>query len=218
MDSEPVPRAYRSALRERQAQETRARVIRAAGELFSRHGYQATTMTAIAREAGVSAETVKAAAGKAELLIAAFEMLFAGAEGQQSLADAPVASDLRVGEGDDFLPAVLGVIAEANARGHALWTVLLGAAMSDPQVADALEAILTHRRADYLRLVDELADRGARFDDRTRTAAELSFLLSPEGYQQLVEGSGWSRDQYTTWLQASVERVAGVDPRERRMP
>ena len=52
-------RVYRSALREQQAIETRARVIAPAAELFSSEGYARTTFGKIAAAAGVSAETVQ---------------------------------------------------------------------------------------------------------------------------------------------------------------
>ena len=82
MESSASPRAYRSALRTRQAQETRERVIETAGALFSQQGYQATTISAIARAADVSAETVKATASKPEMRIAAFEVRLAAAAGR----------------------------------------------------------------------------------------------------------------------------------------
>jgi AcrR family transcriptional regulator len=199
-------RVYRSELRARQARETRARIIAAAGELFARQGYQATTIAAIARAAGVSAETVKTAASKAELLIAAFEVTFSGYEGAESLTDTDVAAGVLELPDDVFLDTVLAQITDANARGHRLWTVLLGAALSDERVDEVLTQILHRRADDYRRLVDELIARGlatSQTDPQT-TAAALSFLLSPESYQQLVAQSGWDADTYMQWLRGAV--------------
>jgi AcrR family transcriptional regulator len=206
MTPDTSPRAYRSELRTQQAQGTRRRIVEAAARLFAEHGYQATTLTAIAREAGVSTETVKTAAPKAELLIAAFEVTFAGEESAQSLTDTEVGAGVLDVPDEALLDAVLTRIATANARGHALWTVLLGAAASDPVVDDALQAILARRAADYRRLVDELVTRGyaSSVTDPDATAAVLSFLLSPEGYQQLVVQSGWTPQRYTAWMRAAV--------------
>lgn len=208
---EQSPRAYRSTLREQQALQTRRRIIDAAAHLFATKGYQATTLASIAREAGVSTETVKTAAPKAELLIAAFEVTFAGTEAAESITDTPVAEDVLGLADDAFLDALLGRIAAANARGHALWTVLLGAAASDPVVDGALQEILRRRAADYARLVDELLSRGyaASVIDAGATAAALSFLLSPEGYQQLVAQSGRTLEQYVAWLRAAVMAELG---------
>jgi AcrR family transcriptional regulator len=206
MTPDTSPRAYRSDLRTQQALGTRRRIVEAAARLFAERGYQATTLTAIAREAGVSTETVKTAAPKAELLIAAFEVTFAGEESAQSLTDTEVGAGVLDVPDEALLDAVLTRIATANARGHALWTVLLGAAASDPVVDDALQAILARRAADYRRLVDELVTRGyaSSVTDPDATAAVLSFLLSPEGYQQLVVQSGWTPQRYTAWMRAAV--------------
>lgn len=204
--TESTARVYRSELRARQARETRARIIAAAGELFARQGYQATTIAAIARAAGVSGETVKTAASKAELLIAAFEVTFSGYEGAESLTDTDVAAGVLELPDDEFLGAVLAQITDANARGHRLWTVLLGAALSDERVDEVLTQILHRRADDYRRLVDELIARGLATSpaDPQTTAAALSFLLSPESYQQLVAQSGWDVDTYMQWLRAAV--------------
>ena len=204
--TEVVPRAYRSELRARQAKETRARIVAASARLFASLGYQATTIAAIAREAGVSAETVKTTASKAELLIAAFEVTFSGSEGAATLTDTEVAQDVLDLPDAVFLDAVLTQITTANARGHALWTVLLGAALSDPVVDSALRGILERRRADYRLLVAEIERRGLapRLDDADAVADALSFLLSPESYQQLVAQSGWTADRYAAWLRAAV--------------
>ncbi|PRB18344.1 TetR/AcrR family transcriptional regulator [Microbacterium sp. MYb62] len=204
--TEAAPRAYRSELRARQARETRARIVAASARLFATQGYQATTIAAIAREAGVSAETVKTTAAKAELLIAAFEVTFSGAEGADSLTDTEVAAGVLDLPDEVFLDAVLTQITTANARGHGLWTVLLGAALSDPVVDDALHRILERRRADYRRLVSELVRRGIASPraDEDATADALSFLLSPESCQQLVTQSGWPAERYAVWLRAAV--------------
>lgn len=213
MDPATAARSYRSALRAEQARDTRLRVVEAAGRLFSGSGFQSTTMAAIARAAGVSTETVKAAGSKSELLIAAFEVTFSGAEGESTLVDTPVAASAIDVPRAAFLRAVVDVIATANERGHALWTVVLGAALSDEAVAAALERILDQRRADYAMLVAELRSHGAAVADPERAAAELSFLLSPESYQQLVVQSGWTREEYVGWLHQGVVRVAGEIPR-----
>lgn len=200
------PRVYRSALRAQQAADTRRRIVDAAAQLFSSEGYQAATLAAIGRAAGVSTETVKTAASKAELLIAAFEVTFSGVEAAATLTDTDVAADVFSVPDDAFLDVVIRQIGDANARGHALWTVLVGAAASDPVVDAALRGILERRAADYRRLVDELLARGYadRVADPVATAAALSFLLSPEGYQQLVTQSGWSTERYAAWVRAAI--------------
>ncbi|GAA1539037.1 AcrR family transcriptional regulator [Microbacterium ginsengiterrae] len=204
-------RTYRSELRAQQAQGTRRRIIEASAALFATKGYQATTIAAIARSAGVSAETVKAAASKAELLISAFEVTFSGSEGAASLTETEVIAGVLDLPDDTFLDTVLTQVAAANARAHALWTVLLGAALSDAVVDDALQGMLQRRAADLTQLVTVLVDRGiaAPTADVEGRAAVLSFLLSPEAYQQLVAQSGWSPARYGRWLRDAVAEELG---------
>jgi AcrR family transcriptional regulator len=54
-----VVRPYRSDLRQRQAAETRLRVVKAAVALFGRQGSRATTFGQLAEESGVSIKTVQ---------------------------------------------------------------------------------------------------------------------------------------------------------------
>ena len=84
-----VPRAYTSDLRTEQAARTRERVVRAAAHELTEHGYERTTLARVAARAGVSLETVKAHGPKRALLLAAFELTFAGSEGQESLGERP---------------------------------------------------------------------------------------------------------------------------------
>lgn len=202
-------RVYRSVHRERQAAQTRRRIVTAAARLFSSSGYQATTMAAIAREAEVSTETVKAAASKAELLLAAFEVTFSGTEGMDALADTELGDGIYEIPDDAFVDAVIDRITTANARSHTLWTVLLGAALSDSVVADALIVILARRAADYRAFASELTRRGiaSPAGDIGAIADVLSFLLSPESYQQLVTQSGWNTERYLAWLRDEVAHV-----------
>lgn len=205
-------RVYRSELRAEQAERTRRRILEAAAAEFSARGYQATTMAAIARAARVSTETVKSAGSKAELLIGGFEITFAGQEGADSLADTETAAPVFELPDDAVLTAVVGLVTAANAASSRLWTVLLGASLSDPVVDEALRRMLEHRRRDFRLLVTELVRRGLAGGadgelDVERTADQLSFLMSPEGYQQLVDQSGWSPEDYRAWVHDAVLRV-----------
>src|SRR5215216_3877243 len=59
----PPTRQYRSSLREQQVQLTRRTVFAAAHRLFLERGFAATTVAAVAAEAGVSPETIYASLG-----------------------------------------------------------------------------------------------------------------------------------------------------------
>lgn len=75
----PPRRRYDASRRRAQAQRTRASVLATAQRLFLAGGYGATTLGAIAREAGVSVETIyKAFGNKPGLVRAIHELALAG--------------------------------------------------------------------------------------------------------------------------------------------
>lgn len=85
-----------------------------------------------------------------------------------------------------------------------------------------MAGLLERRHADYGRLVELLAARGAEgagaLDEagRRELADALSFVMSPEGHQQLVGESGWTFERYASWLLATVRllvREAGAASR-----
>jgi len=72
-------RSYDSSRRQAQASETRSAIVTTARDLFIEQGYGRTTMTDIARAAGVSVETIYAAFGnKATLLHRAWDVTVGG--------------------------------------------------------------------------------------------------------------------------------------------
>lgn len=202
-------RTYRSTLRAEQAANTRSRVVAAAAACFTDRGYAGTSLGEIAERAGVSTETVKANGPKRALLLSAFEQAFAGEEGDELLAESDGARDLvRISDDDEFLAALAGLVAAANARTSVLWGEYLAAANADPVIAEALSALLRRRHLDYRSAVDLLISRGmaSHMDDVDEAAAILSFLWSPESHQQLVLQSGWSLRRYERWLAEAARR------------
>ncbi|MGO2739929.1 MAG: TetR/AcrR family transcriptional regulator [Cellulosimicrobium funkei] len=209
-----VPRAYTSDLRAEQAARTRERVVRAAAEELTERGYERTTLARVAERAGVSLETVKAHGPKRALLLAAFEVMFAGSEGQESLAARPEGRAVAgTTDPEAFLDVLVALVAAANERVAALWSAFTSAARSDEAVAAELAALLDRRRADLRASVDVLADHGFRLRAPRDEAAEtLSYLLAPEGWTHFADGAGWSRERYRAWLRDAVVRLVAAPP------
>ncbi len=209
-----VPRAYTSDLRAEQAARTRERVVRAAAVELAEHGYERTTLARVAERAGVSLETVKAHGPKRALLLAAFELTFAGSEGAGSLAERPEGRAVAAAtEPEAFLDGLVALVAAANERVAGLWSAFTSAARSDDAVAAELAALLERRRADLRASVDVLAAHGfTPRGPREHAAETLSYLLAPEGYAHLVTSAGWSRDDYRRWLRDAVVRLVATPP------
>src|SRR5688500_10312377 len=83
-------RVYSSPRRQQQAAETRRAILDAAHRLFERDGFAATTMEAIAGEAGVSLKTVYLAfETKGRLLRAVWDLVLKGDESNAPVAERP---------------------------------------------------------------------------------------------------------------------------------
>src|SRR2546423_8387392 len=90
MPSVKVRRQYSSPLRQKQATQTRLRILDAAQKLFGDHGYAATTVEAIAGAAGVATDTVYATfANKARVLPALLDRRGGGDDLPGALLDRP---------------------------------------------------------------------------------------------------------------------------------
>ncbi|HWS49588.1 MAG TPA: TetR family transcriptional regulator [Microbacterium sp.] len=200
---------YVSPLREAQAAETRRRILESAASVFSASGYTGASLAQIAREAGVSVETVKQNGPKAALLLSAFGLAFGGSEDDAPLHRRPSFDDLLALPDDPFLRGWVGFVAEANARVARLWPRLLEAALVDAEAGERLRALQRNRSLDMAAAISLLRERGmcrsTRGDDEL--AAALSFLISPESYEQLVLQSGWSHEAYLGWLIDAVQRM-----------
>src|SRR3954468_14668937 len=90
MAKEVKSRPYNSPRRAEQAAATRRDILAAAQRLFERQGYAATTMAAIATEAGVALKTVYSAfETKGGLLRALWHLLLRGDEEEVPIGERP---------------------------------------------------------------------------------------------------------------------------------
>jgi AcrR family transcriptional regulator len=202
-------RQYSSPRREEASAATRRRIVQTAGALFARGGYQGTTMTAIATEAGVSVQSVHLAGPKSALLMAAFELSLAGDEGTHPLHERPALAAVMALPPAEALPAYVHFLAQANARTAGIDHALYVAAETDDAVA-ALVADLNERRHHDIRMAITWCDAHGLLgddvdaDERTET---LTHLVSPGTYRFFVHERGWSDEHYERWLSDAIDRL-----------
>ena len=205
--SEPL-QAYEEAgltHRQRQALATRRLIVEAARELFLRRGYAATTIEAIAGKAGVAVSTVYAIFKNKRAILKEIRMAW------HEQTRAREINARAAGEPD---PARrLEMVANSNRRqwelGAGLVAIYQGAAAADREAAAELEEALRGRRSVLDRIVEGMEDmeEALRPDlDATRAAAILRALCRPEVYQELVGESGWSPEEYESWLGETLKR------------
>ncbi|WP_380169593.1 TetR/AcrR family transcriptional regulator [Jannaschia sp. R86511] len=194
VNGDPAPRAYRSTVRSQRAAATRSAVLRAARELFTGQGYAATTVTDVARRAGVAVDTVYAAVGrKPELARAVVDMVLASGDEPLPAEQRDYVRRIRSTPG---ARAKLAVYAEA--LGHLLpvfaplQEALREAAATDPGCATAWRGLVERRAANMLLLAHDLRATGELRDDLDdRTVADIVWATNSAEYYGLLRQRGW---------------------------
>lgn len=196
-------RPYYSSLRDEQARQTRLKIRQAARDLFATQGFTATTISEIARAAGVSPATVYATfESKAGLVVAMLqdmeESVGIGKRMWTAFEEAEPKELLRLyvsfhcelfREGSDILRAAMRAI-------------------EDPEVAALAGEGDKHRREVVDYLVGRWDQSGILKSGLSPEAAadRLWLLTTVEGYLNAVDRLGWSPEEYEEWLADMAER------------
>jgi len=197
-------REYRSLVRERQAGDTRKRIVEAAQRLLRREGYAGTTIEAIAQEAQVSAPSVYAIfKSKTGILKELVDQAGFGPDYDSAVQRALSASD----------PVVRLRLAAPIARGvhesqSTILDLLRGAGVVAPELA-RLERLREGQRYERqegtIALLHSSAKLLAGLD--YTTARDIFWTLTGRDlYRMLVRERGWSADKYEDWLADTLVR------------
>ena len=205
-------RRPRNTSRQREAgaasrQETRRRLVQAAGELFAERGYAGATVTAIAERAGVSLQTLYLAWGSKRQLLRAFT--------EQSLSGSPTAvtdatwpeqararvEDLRGGKAspEERLRAFARLFREVAERAALSWQLHRDAAGADPEIAADRAELERLRRRTLSTALRDLEPSRLRMDFE-QTIDTVMVIAGPDSYHALVVGAGYSLDRYEQWV------------------
>jgi TetR/AcrR family transcriptional regulator, regulator of cefoperazone and chloramphenicol sensitivity len=194
------PRGYHSPMRQKQADETRQRVVEAARKLFGARGFDGTTIDAIAREAGVATPTVYAAFGSKRGLVAELLDRARFGTGYQEL----IAQALAASSPADRLGFSARIARQVYDAERAELDLLRGAGAVSPELA-ALERGHEHERmAAQAALIEQLASARLLRVDAAAAADILWTLTGREIYRMLVVERGWSSDRYQAWLDETL--------------
>jgi len=208
------PRRYDSPRRREQAAATRREILAAAQRRFERDGYAATTMAAIAAEAGVALKTVYVAfETKSGLLRALWHLLLRGDEADVPVGDRPWYRDV-VAEDDPVRQIALTAHNSrlVKERAAALMRVIRSAATADADIAVLWDRIQSDFHANQSAIVEALARNGAlRPDlDVARAADVLWTLNHPDVWLLLVGERGWTPEEFEAWFAGAVrEQLLG---------
>jgi AcrR family transcriptional regulator len=200
----PEPSTGRPSLREEQAAVTRRRILDAARRRFFEDGYAATTLKAVAAEAGVAVQTVYAVFGSKAAILAELRALVVDlpeADAEFRAAMAEPTAERRLAR---FAHSIRGRWEHAGD----IVRVHQDAVRVDPSLRPGIAAAEARRRGGIAAFVRGIeADLGARIDVE-RSIGVVNALTLYAVYEEIVSVQGWTPDAYEAWLADSL--VAGV--------
>ena len=194
--------------RDLSAESTQRAIVETASRLFLEDGYGATSITRIAREAGVAVQTIYNSVGaKRELLSRVLDFAAAGPQ-----APTPVATFMRerAERTEDPREIIAGLVAfwaEGLPRTAPVFRVIREAAALDPDVAALERRRSAQRLANYGQAAGILEARGAlreglSVDD---AAAVIHAVGHPDEFRFLVLDQGWPVERWAAWVRGALE-------------
>lgn len=190
-------RAYRSPLREEQARLTRDRILDAALALFAAQGYGATSIAAIAREAGVVPETIYASLGSKRGIVDGLIERVSPPEAVGALSAAWAAN-----AGDPA--AQLGILTHFTTmfwvRNAALASVFRQGT-GDAEIGEEWALRQSARYGLAVHLLGSWPESAFRDGVTREEAVDVVWVLATdEVFHLFVRERGWSVERFEAWL------------------
>ena len=191
-------RAYKSLVRQRQADDTRRRIIDATRQLLQSAGYDGMTVEAIAQRAEVSAQSVYALfKSKAGILTELLDQSTFGEKYEEAVRRAMNASDP-----ENRLRLAARIARQIHEPLSATFDLLRGAGVVAPELAKLEQQRERLRYERQERMIISLRDaKRLRLELNHRTARDIFWMLTGRDvYRMLVRERGWSPQKYQDWL------------------
>ena len=205
-------RSYDASRRQEQARAARARILAAAKEHFFTDGYGATTVAAIAADAGVSVEAIyKAFRNKPGLLKALFDVAIAGDDEPVPLVEREFVGAINAEpDPSEKLRLYARHLASSMARTAPIQLLVRAVAGVDPDIAAVHEQLQRERLTGMTAFATHLAESGSLRDGVSRNDARdiLWTYTAVELYELLVDGRRWSNTRYRDFVADALDRRA----------
>jgi AcrR family transcriptional regulator len=197
-------RPYDSPRRRQQAAATRRAILDAAQRLFERQGYAATSVPAIAEEAGVALKTVYVAfETKSRLLHVLWDERLSGAEAVIPVTErAWYREVLEEPDSERKLRLLASQSRAVKTRSGALMEVIRNAASVDAEIARLWKDIQTKLHSVTHSIVEQLHEKDSLASELdVPTATDILWTLNhPSVWLLLVAERRWTAAQYEQWL------------------
>ena len=210
-ESVKTRRPYTSPRHNELRRQTRRAVIDAARTLFADRGYRATTIEALATEAGVAVQTVYAAFGnKRSVLRALLDTVVAGDDEQRTVLERARADLDGITDPDQRLDRVLRFGTEIVGRSADIYRILRGAAAGDQDLQADLEEGHRRRYQDVQAFIELVVDGQLSTKDLDHAADVCFAIFSYETYDLLVDQRGWSTERWQRWIRDALSSTLSV--------
>ncbi|MEV6239586.1 helix-turn-helix domain-containing protein [Lentzea sp. NPDC051838] len=205
-----MPEDVNRDLRAARRADTEVRIIEAATELFTERGYVATTLADVAKHAGVGARTVYVRFdSKAALLQRCLDVAIAGDYHRVAVPDRDwFQQAMNAPTAEERLERMAGISRQLMGRTGPLLKVSQQAEALEPEIAERAQAAreMTHQAiGGFFR---KLAADGLMSETNVDWVAETGAVLGQaETYLLLTKTTGWSIEQYESWLVETWSRL-----------
>ncbi len=196
------PQQPAPGIRAAKAAATRARMLAAARVLFVRQGYVATTMQAIAKEAGVAVQTLYFTfATKRAILKELLDVEVAGDNAPVATLDRPWVAQAMAAPPVEQIRLLVTETAEILARVGPILEVVRSAATVDPEIAELWRINIEQRHTVMATFAGALSAKTTLRNgiNALRAADIMLAVLAPEVYHLLVHERGWSAEEWLSW-------------------
>jgi AcrR family transcriptional regulator len=197
-------RLYRSLVRQRQAGDTRRRIVDATRELLHSQGYAGMTIEAIAERAEVSAQSVYAIfKSKTGILMELLDQSTFGADYEDAVRQALSASDP-----ESRLRLAAPIARQIHDAQSATFDLLRGSGVVAPELAKLEQERECLRYERQARMIMSLRDAGRLRPELTYSTARdiLWMLTGRDVYRMLVRERKWPSQKYQDWLADTLVR------------
>jgi len=211
-------RLYKSLVRQRQAGDTRLRIVEATRQLLQSEGYAGMTVEGIAQRAEVSAQSVYAIfKSKTGILTEVLDQATFGPDYEDAVQKALSGRDP-----ETRLRLAAPIARQIHDAQSATFDLLRGAGVVAPELAKLERQRERLRYERQERMIISLRDAGRLRPELDHTTARDIFwmLTGRDAYRMLVRERGWSSQKYQDWLADtlvhSLLTPGGLRPARRR--
>jgi AcrR family transcriptional regulator len=200
-------RPYSSPARAAAAARTRSQIVEAARALFLEQGFTDTTITNIAKQAGVAPETVYSIyRTKAKLLDAVVRTVVLRDEPEDLLERSWVKRLLRTADLRARVTGFARHTAQTTELTSPIYAIIASAGTGEDEIDELQRNLMEMRFGGQRKIMIALVQGSSLRPGLTaeQAADTFSALASPELHHLLTVNRGWSQRRYTQWLEQTV--------------